>query len=150
MGAFRSREFEINLAAGEEIRVADAPCSSPVKNLAIWLTKGTGGIAVPAGSGVDWEVFYGGGHDQPAKASGPTYNTGVSQATGNLAAATKLPQLLHEDASILPEDRVRGGQSGLDVSLDYSTARAVHIINNSSGPIAMKVKIMSELVSEVN
>ena len=148
MGRHRSREIEVNIAAGEEIRVADAPSSEPIKNLTILVIPGTGGSAIPAGTGVDWEVFYGGGHDQPAQASGPDYNTGVSQASGNLAAASKLPVTLHEDASLLPEDRVRSGPRGMSVKVNYGTARALHLINNSTGPLAIKVKFLSESVSE--
>jgi hypothetical protein len=149
MARYRSRELTINLAPGAEIRLADAPTSEPIRNLTVVVVPWQLGNVVPAGAGVVWNVYYGGGHDKPAKASGPTYNTGVSQANGTLAAASKIPVTLWEDTSLLPEDRVLGGPQGLDAKVTAGTARAVHLINNSNTVFNCKVKFISECVASL-
>ena len=118
MGRFRSREVEVNLAIGEEIRIADAPSSEPVKNLTVrvlpWRKGGT--IGGTAGS-IAWNVFYGGGHDQPAK---------VAAKSSGTTSATNAFDLIDGAADfnadgVVPGDRVMNTTDGTEaviVSVD--------------------------------
>jgi hypothetical protein len=153
MGCFRRREVEVSLAVGEEIRIADAPVSEPVRNLSIQIVPWTKGGTLPGASGtINWEVFYGGGHDLPARGPAPfIYGNGVSQGSGTLAAAANaLPVTIHTDAAILDQDRVLRSDT-MELLPHAGTARAVHLENILNvGTLNCKVIFISETISEVN
>jgi len=153
MGRMRQREVEVSLPAGEEIRVADAPCSEVIKNLTISIVELYDGSTIPAGgTQIDWKVFYGGGYGKPARtyaapaASVVPYQGGTSQGNGNLAAAGKLlPVQLFLDPDLLMADRIR---VDMNVKEEEGRARALWLDNNTNNALNCKVIFASETVGE--
>jgi len=149
MGRSRTREVNVVLPFGQEVRIADAPCSETLQNLTITVAPSTGGVALPAGAGnLVCSLFYGGGWDQDAVVYGPTLDTGVQQgASVNLAAASALPQRIFTDANHLPADRWRDGAT---VRENYGLARALHLYNNigAGTTVVCKVIFTTETVSD--
>lgn len=151
MGRFRSREVEVVLDHGQEMRIADAPVSEAIKNLTITIAPSTGGHLLPAGAGnLIYRPYYGGGYDGVAKTfAAPTYDTGVPQAAAaNLAGGSAIPQQLFLDPDHLPGDRWRDGTT---VRENPGLARAIHLRNNigaASATLVCKIIITTETVSE--
>lgn len=150
MGRYRTREFDVVLPHGQEVRLADAPVSEPIKNFTITIAPSTGGVKLPAGAGnLEGKVLYGGGWDEPPKAYAvPHYDTGVQQGAAiALAAASALPQLLFEDVSHLPGDRYK---DGMNVRQNPGLARALWLRNNIgvTTTVVCKVIMTTETVSE--
>ncbi|RLI87319.1 MAG: hypothetical protein DRP01_02100 [Archaeoglobales archaeon] len=153
MARMRERKVDITLAAGEEIRIADAPSSEPLKNMSISLVPLYDGPSIPAGGvNVAWEVYYGGGYDKPARvyaAPAPAvdpYQGGISQGSGTLAAgALSLPVALYNDVNLLNSDRYRDGWR---VRENAGAARALHLYNTTAGTLGCRVIFLSEAVGE--
>lgn len=141
MGRMRHRVVEVELADGDEIRIADAPNSDPLRNLTITVAPLYDGPLVPGGGGnVVCKIFYGGGYAQPAVVYGPNYETGVQQgAAVNLASGSALPRRIYTDTNILTPDRWRDGTT---VREDANLARALHLYNNTGGGGTFRCKVM--------
>lgn len=141
MGRMRHRVVEVQLDDGDEMRVADAPNSDPLRNLTITVAPLYDGSAVPAGGGnVVCKIFYGGGWGQPPVVFGPSYETGIQQgAAVNLASGSEMPQRIYTDANILPPDRWRDGTT---VREDANLARALHLRNNTGGGVTFRCRVI--------
>ena len=155
MGRMRQREIHVDLPAGEEIRLADAPCSELIKNLTISIVPRYMGAIIPSGgTQIAWDVFYGGGHDKlartyaaPAPAVDP-YQGGISQLNGTITqGTTALPLQLFLDPDILMSDRVN---VGMNVKVEAGRARALWLRNQTTGLFNCTVMFVSETVGEAH
>ena len=150
MGRYRRRVVDVNLNDGQEIRVADAPVSEPLKKFAIYIESWRMGADTPLGAGdVTCSVYLGGGWDAPAQVYSGSLATGMIQGAAVVlpGATTTFPRLLHSETDLLPSDRVR--EAGV-VREDAGSARALHIRNNCAGGAALNCRIVfiSETVAE--
>lgn len=145
MGRMRSRSVTVTLTAGQEIRVADASSSDPIKNFTVTIAPKYLGAGIPAGVGLVCAVYYGGGYAQPAVAFGPHYNTGVLKGTTTLLPASLLPQRIFTDSGICTSDKWRDGTT---VREDATLARAVQLYNNTGSTVQVRVMFAAEELNE--
>lgn len=146
MGRMRNKTVFVSVGAGEEIRVADAPSSDPIKNFTVSVAPSYTGSVIPAGVGLVCTVYYGGGYSQPAVVYGPTYKTGVSQFATTLLPASFIPQRIFTDTGICTPDRWRDGTT---VREDATLARALHLYNHTGVDIKVRVSFIAEELNEV-
>jgi hypothetical protein len=137
----RHRVVNVELADGQEIRVADAPNSDPLRRMAITVAPLYDGPAIPAGGNVICKVFYGGGWGQSSVAYGPHYETGVQQggAITLVGGTSPLPSRVFEDDKIISPDRWRDGSI---VREDANLARALHLYNNTGGGVTFRCRVI--------
>ena len=146
MGQHRETVREVTLGAGATTRVWDAPTSTPIRDLTIWIVSG--GSVTPAND-LDWEVFYGGGWEGEPFKAGITHVKGVSQGSGAISGSAEICEMIHEDSSLLPSNKnIPFGRAVQDSAL-AGFPIVVALNNKKASAITFRVVFVSRTVSDV-
>lgn len=144
----QSREIvhEVDLEASggaDTAYVWDAPSSVPFRNITVIISSG--GVIWPA-SDLEWEIFYTTKWTGVPFQSGSTPGTGLSQASGTIAAVQAFT-VAWEDATILPSNMPQD-LSVLSKSGRGGAAVVCELVNKKAVPIKVFVTFISEILSE--
>jgi len=145
LGQYREITREVVIPAKDSIRTWDAPTGSPIKNITIVVNSG-GPLAAATVSSLAYEIFYGGRWVGTPFDTDSTHTGGVSQgAASGFTAGTEIAQIVHDDASILPTNRV--GPTVQHNMKKYGLPVVLELSNVTAADVTVFVTFVTETVS---
>ena len=154
MGQYREITKEVIIPSKGSIRVWDAPTASPIKDITVVVNSGGGRYLATTSvasaaivSNLVHQVFYGGQWEGTPFDADSTHTGGVAQyISAGFTAGPEIAQLIYEDSSILPTNRV--GSTVQHNMKKYGWPIVLELSNATAADVTLYVTFVSESLAE--